>query len=270
MTIYTCKSEWEAMLTCIYEAWASGKGHNNIRLELEPVGQYSFFDEYIHVEADSEKAAKVVDSVNRKISPRFYGELAYTSMACEPDILDNIYRMMILGFAYGESALDRVQYKDVFRHKDIAKRVGREANHFLEFLRFHELSNVEPTAINTFTAADPLNARASIFVAHIEPKSRIVPALANHFSDRMPSEHWMIIDDVHLEAVVHPKNQSFFFRKLSQNELDELIKTENANDEFTDLWRAFFNSIAIEQRRNPKCQNNLFPIWTRKHAVEFL
>ena len=72
MTIYSCEHEWEAMLTCIYDAWASKKGQQNIRLELEPIEQYTLFDEYIHVDADHEKAIKVMDAVNRKISPLFF------------------------------------------------------------------------------------------------------------------------------------------------------------------------------------------------------
>lgn len=251
MTIYTCVPEWEAMLTCIYEAWKSGKGHENIMLLLEPVEQLTLFDEYIHVDASPEKAEKVADAVIRKISLQFYENLAYTSMAYEEEVLDNIYRVMILGFAYGPNVIDMVQYKDIMRNCQIRKRVGTEANHFREFIRFHAIGN-------------------SVFVAHIEPKSRILPALGPDFLDRMPSEHWVIVDDVHSEAVIHPKDRPFFFRTLSKEELNELKQTEEQNDEYTGLWKTFFNSIAIEQRKNPKCQRNLFPVWTRKHAVEFM
>ena len=72
MYIFTCEPHLEAMLTCIYDAWASGKGHKNIRLQLEPVEQLTLFDEYIHVDPDPEKAVKVIRSVKQKISPRFY------------------------------------------------------------------------------------------------------------------------------------------------------------------------------------------------------
>ena len=36
MTIYTCENTFEAMMTCIYDAWASKEGHQNIRLKAEP------------------------------------------------------------------------------------------------------------------------------------------------------------------------------------------------------------------------------------------
>ena len=72
MYIFTCEHKWEAMLTCIYDAWASKKGHANIKLMLEPVEQYSLFDTYTHVDADAKKAESVMRSVKNKISLRLY------------------------------------------------------------------------------------------------------------------------------------------------------------------------------------------------------
>ena len=47
------------MLTCIYEAFNSGMGHKNIKLMLEPIREYTLFDEYVHVNGDVDKAEKV-------------------------------------------------------------------------------------------------------------------------------------------------------------------------------------------------------------------
>ena len=75
------------MLTCIYEASASKRGHTNIKLVLEPIEQYSLLDQYIHVDADLKKAECVMKSIREKISPQVYRELAYASMAYEEEIL---------------------------------------------------------------------------------------------------------------------------------------------------------------------------------------
>lgn len=249
MRIYTCLPEWEAMLTCIYEAWSSGLGHNNIRLLTEPVEQETLFDEYIHVDADEAKANKVIDSVNLKISSEFYREMAFTSLACERDIPDNIYRMMILGFAYGPRVLEMLQYKDVIRNREIKCRVLREAERFQECIRFHQVGNV--------------------YVAHIEPKSRVAYYLGPVFQDRMPSENFVIIDDVHRDAVFHQTDNDYFMRKLTEDEIEQSVRTEAANDAFTDLWKVFFNSVAIKERNNPRCQLSHSPLWARKHIVEF-
>lgn len=249
MTIFTCAPEWDAMLSCIYEASKSGLGHKNIKLMLEPLGQWSFLDKYIHVDADFEKARKVSDSIIRTISYRFYLELAYTAMAYEEDALDNIYHVLLLGYKFGENVLSMVQYRDIIRNREIRTRVVKEAERFREFLRFHQVGDV--------------------YVAHFEPKSRVVSYLGPLFQDRMPSENFIIIDDIHKEAVVHRRDEKFYIWKMSDEEFVRMLKTEEENDEYTDLWKAFFESIAIKERANKKCQDNLFPIWTRKHVVEF-
>ena len=251
MFVYSCKHVWEDMLTCIYEAWSSGHGHQNIALVFDGELQYSLLHTYIHVDADAGKAAKVKEAIESRVSKRVYEELTYCSMAYEADVLDVIYRVMILCFAYGAEALEYVQYRDVMRFKAILKRVQHEVNRFQEFSRFHAVGG-------------------NVYVAHIEPKSRLVVALGPIFTDRMPSEHWMVIDDVHKEAVIHPKDAPFYLKQLSKEEYARLLKTEEHNDVYNDLWQVFFDSIAIEQRRNEKCQTNLFPLWARKHAVEFM
>ena len=38
MTVFTCEDNFDAMMTCVYEAWASRLGHSNIKLKTEPLG----------------------------------------------------------------------------------------------------------------------------------------------------------------------------------------------------------------------------------------
>lgn len=249
MTIYTCAPNWDAMLTCIYEAFESRLGHNNLMLMLEPVKEYTLFDEYIHIDTDINKAAKVSAAINNKISPYVYHQLLTASMAYEEDVLDNIYHVLILGFKYGGDVLNMLQYRDIMRNYEIRKRVSREACRFQEIVRFHQLND--------------------LYICHIEPKSRIASYLGPIFADRMPSENFMIIDDIHLEAVVHPKDQDYYMQILTKDELTALLNTEQINDKYTDLWKIFFDTIAIKERTNPTCQNTHFPKWARIHAVEF-
>lgn len=251
MTIFSCEKEWAAMLTCIYDAWASKIGHKNIRLVFEPIAQQNLFDTYIHVEADPKKAESVMDAVVQRISRDFYDAIAFCSASYEEDVMDVIYRMLLLGFKFGPSVRDMRQYREVCRFEELSRKVRNESHHFREFIRFHEI-------------------RPDVYVAHIEPKSRIVGSLGAPFQDRMPSLDFMIVDDVHREAVIHEKNKPFYMRILTEEELARLLETEEMNDEYTDLWKVFFETIAIKERTNPTCQNNLFPIWKRKHAVEFL
>ena len=158
---------------------------------------------------------------------------------------------------------------------EIRRAVGNEIHHFREFARFNSIDN-------------------KVYVCHLEPKHDVIYQVAEHFADRMPDEYFMILDDNRKYAVIHPgkhysgqqadrereiseqnrymkeKAQKMYLRELSDEEIKTLRRTELLKDEYTELWKTFFHTIGIEQRKNPTCQRNLMPIWKRKHAVEFM
>lgn len=251
MTVFTCEDTFEAMMTCIYDAWAARLGHGNVRLQTEPVLQQELFCEYIYIEGDAQKAEKVVRSVRRKISELAYRRIYLAAMSFEDDRLDAIYRFLVLGFAFGADVLERMSEPAVMRIWELSRKAGNEANFFREFTRFTSLDG-------------------KIYAAHIEPKCNITAITAEHFADRMPSENWLLIDDNRRIAAVHPKDQPFYMTQLSEDEMQRLSATEAQKDEYTELWKEFFRTIGIAARKNPRCQQNLMPLWYRKHVTEFM
>ena len=69
LKVFTCESEWDAMLSCIYDAYSSGLGHKNIRLMTEPVGQMNLFDDYIHITPIEKCGREVFGTINWSIYP---------------------------------------------------------------------------------------------------------------------------------------------------------------------------------------------------------
>ena len=132
---------------------------------------------------------------------------------------------------------------------ELDRKVMNEAHLFREFLRFSEIDHV--------------------LISHIEPKCDVLTILAPQFTDRMPSENWMIIDDNRKTAVVHPCDHDYYMTTLSEDELNRL-KTSEISDLYTDLWKVFFETIGVEARKNPRCQRTMMPLWYRKHMTEFL
>lgn len=251
MTIYTCNDTLEAMMTCIFDAWAGKLGHKNIRLELEPVFQQEMFCDYIHIGADAEKAEKVIRSIQKKISFEAWQQVYMAAMSFEAGRLDAIYRFLLMGFAHGRKVTDMLAAEPVMELLRLKRKVGNEMHFFREFTRFTSLDG-------------------KVYVSHIEPKCNVVAMVAEHFADRMPSEYWMIIDDNRRIAAVHPKDQPFYMTELTDEETEALAETEHRRDIYTDLWKEFFKSIGIEARKNPGCQRNMMPLWYRRHATEFM
>lgn len=252
MKIYTCQDRLTDIMTCIYDAWSEALkvGHNQIQLKKEPVYQQTMFDEYIHVDGDSSKAEKVIRSIRRDISDTAYLNVYYASLSADENALQAIYDFLRVGFTVGSHVLEQYTNPYVMKLLEIRRRVSNEAHHFREFARFQSLNS-------------------RVYVCHLEPKNDVIMLVGTHFADRMPSEHWMIIDDTRKTACVHVKDGENYLRYLTDKEFETLRLTESYEDEYTDMWKTFFHTISIKQRENYICQRNLFPVWKRKHAVEF-
>lgn len=252
MKVFTCGKSYEDMLTCIYDAWsyALGAGHDGVRLMCEPVSQLDMFADYVHVYADDEKSQKVMRSI-RRISDIVYMNVFYALMSCREDALDSVYRYLIVAFREGRRVEQMLILPEVMKVMELRRTVGNEVHRFREFARF--------TAIDR-----------RVYVCHIEPKNNVLIPVAEHFADRMMSEHWMIMDDNRRIVAVHPRDEDMYIRVLTDSEAEVLSRAEEMRDEYTDMWKSFFETIGIDQRRNPECQRNMFPIWSRKHVTEFM
>ena len=251
MTVFTCGESFESMMTCIYDAWSAGLGHGNVRLEREPVMQQELFCDYRHVDADEGKADKVSRSIRNKISWEAWRQVFMAAHSDQPDRLDAVYRFLILGFHVGRKVTSMLTEACVMRILELGRRTGNEMHFFREFTRFTSLND-------------------RVFAAHIEPKCNIIAMTAEHFADRMPSEHWIMIDDGRQLAVIHPADGEMYLRYLTREEFQRLRETEKVRDDFTALWEEFFRTTAIRDRENPLCQRQMMPLRYRKHVTEFL
>jgi len=250
MTIFTCEDNFESMMTCIYDAWSARLGHSNVRLETEPILQTEMFCEYIHVDADSQKVAKIIHAIQQKISFTAYQTVFSAASSFRENKLDCIYRFLILGFHYGASILNMLQEPAVTAIFELNRKVNNEACFFKEFSRFSAIGD-------------------NSLVCHIEPKCNILTFIAPHFADRMPSENWIIIDDARHTAVVQPADEDFYLTSLSDDEFNTFLQSKQQPDEFIDLWKGFFKSIAIKERESYRRQRTMMPLWYRKNVTEF-
>ena len=250
MTIFTCEDNFEAMMTCVYDAWSARLGHDNVHLETEPILQTRLFCEYVHVDADPKKVAKIVHAIKDKISFTAYQTVFSAAMSFRADKLDRIYRFLVLGFHYGNKILNMLQEPAVNAIFELNRKVNNEACFFKEFSRFAAIGD-------------------NSLVSHIEPKCNILTFIAPHFADRMPSENWIIIDDTRHLAVVQPANEDFYLTPLSDEEFDTFLQTKQQPDEFIDLWKGFFKSVSIKERESYHRQRTMMPLWYRKNATEF-
>ncbi len=251
MTIFVCDNTLEGVLTGIYDAWASKIKHEYLKIEVGPIGQQELFADYIYSKASSHKAEKVMTSIEKKISPFVYRKCIYCALSDRKDRADIIYRFLLLGFTVGRKITEHLKEPYVMNLFEVSRKVGNEIHYYHEFLRFHRLNQ-------------------GIYLSHISPKSDVLWYVGEHFADRMPSEYFMIVDDTRKKALVHPKERQYYFRDLTDQEFEILVEFEKEKDRYTNLWKTFFETIAIKERTNPICQRNHLPLHYRENLVEFM
>ncbi len=248
MYVFICQDSLEGIFSGVYDACASRLGHRNIRLITgEPVN-YELFSEYIYVTPSEEKTRKVIRTITSRFGMQFYESICQAAMSGQQhkngkmDKADAIYETILLALADGDGQKVLLSLGEpcVYRIFELCRSTNREACHHLEFLRFGELEN-------------------GVLFATIHPKDYILPYLAEHFTDRLPTDNFMIYDVTHQTVAVHAASKDYMLADAADLDLDKLKRYSEDELEYRRLWLAFFDHIAIEARKNPRLQMQLIP-----------
>ena len=222
--------------------------HEDIHVVCHEPDNYQLFYEYIHVETSTEKSDKVARTIQCRLGSEFYDAILNAILSIVPakkndlDKADAIYHTLVLGLntAAGARAIHDLSNPYVHRLFTLSRATANEAHHLLGFLRFSELEN-------------------GVLFSTIHPKNNALPILAEHFTDRLPQENFMIYDENRQLAAVHAAGKNFMLVDASGIDQDPLKRTSEKESAYRKLWLAFFDQIAIQARINPKLQAQNIP-----------
>lgn len=252
MTVFVCEDSLDGILTGVYDAWDSRLGHSGVRLKTADTDTYELFCEYREVATDMEKAEKVLRTVLRRMGEEAREAICYACACPNPDKADAIYRLIARGLSMedGTKAVHYLQDPSIALVMKLRQKAWHEAHRMLGFLRFEELPG-------------------GVLYARMEPPYAVLPLIAPHFADRFRQENWIIHDLKRGLLALHPAGGWWVLtddRELNQKFLTGRSERE---EEFQALWKTFCQTIAIEERRNPRCQQTLLPLRFRPHMNEF-
>jgi len=252
--IYLCDDNIDGIFTAIYLAWSSRYGHSNIKIEEKYEGSkfanIELFAEYIVVDTDYFLSKKVADSIRNKISEEAYEMVCRVALSYYEGKADLIYRFLILAFAVGPTITEHLSNEIVNTMFRLDRNVSREVHHLLGFIRFSQHAD-------------------GLLISVIRPKNNVLTLVTPHFADRLSQERFMIYDENRKQASIHIPGRKWILAqvpKLDQEKLDEI---SGIDDEYSNLWKSFFKSIAIKERTNPKLQRNNLPLRYRSYMTEF-
>lgn len=250
-TVYMCENSVEGILSGVYTAWTSRKGHENVKLELMGNEQtMELFCQYEEVPVNDGNVDKVVKAIRNKISEEAYRMVYKAALSRERDRGDKIYRFLIYGFHFGGGVVHMLQVQEVYDIFQMCRYIDHETHLLTGFVRFVEMEG-------------------DLLVSRIGPKNDVLVLLAPHFMDRMSGENWVLYDENRKKAVLHPAMRPWFLVDLISSEWEERMKKASDEDEYEALFQHFRNSISIKERTNPVCQRNHMPLRYRAYMPEF-
>ncbi len=252
--VYLCDNSIDGIFTAIFQAWSSRYGHANIKIEEKceenSYANIELFSEYLTVDTDMELAYKVSSSIKSKISEEAYEMVCRVALSDYQGKADLIYRFLILGFSVGSSITENLSNEVVNKMFRINRNVSREAYHFIEFIRFSEQENGLLTSV-------------------IHPQSNVLTLVVPHFADRFPMEKFLIYDENRKLAAVHVSGSDWFIAEVANILQKDMDRVSFFEDDYRDLWKIFYNNIAVKERINLKLQRNNLPLRFRKDMTEF-
>lgn len=251
MYVLICENSIDGIFSGIYRAYASRYGHNNIRLTTaDLIESFELFCEYEEVPVDLENSRKVADTLRSRLGQDTYLEICQAISAYETQReqqknmskAEAVYKTVVLGLSMeqGAKVLNYLGNPYVNRVFQLARSSGNEAHHLLGFLRFSELEN------------------GTLF-SRIHPKNNVLSILADHFTDRLPMENFIIYDENRKTAALHKKGSGYLLAEVPDADEDFMNRFSDKELEYRSLWLEFFHSIAIEARKNPKLQSQNIP-----------
>lgn len=246
MLVYIYDGSFEGLLTVIHEVYHCKRIPD--RIESYDNMQIGLLDEQINVTTDNIKSDKVYTSIIEKISEEAL-ENAYhvfLSNETEKDLL--IYLYLRLGWKLGNKLNLDLSNDTVLRVEKISTRVAFEVHRLMGFVRFKVVDGEQ-----------------RVYYSVIEPDNNILELLAPHFAERYSDQNWVIHDKKRKKAAVYNRDTW----TILSNVPEIYLMFSDEEKHYSELWRKFFKTIAIDIRKNPKLQKNLMPVRYWKHLVEF-
>jgi len=241
--VFLYDGSFEGLLTCIFEAFYKKPG--SVFISKKDTYCPNFLEQPVIVETDMEKFQRVYSSIPKKISKQA-GEIVYRVWLSDDDKAENlIYYFLKLGYKMGGRVCDYIQDPYINEIMVLNRKVGFEAHRFLGLLRFQEI-------------------KEGIFYAGYEPDHNITVLIAPHFAKRLANQPFIIHDKKRDICAVYDGTELLMTDKVP-NIPSDVTTTE---DEFASLWRTFFKTIAIKERRNLRTQANFMPRRYWKNLTE--
>ncbi len=205
----------------------------------------NFLEQTLTIHTDIEKAKRVFIGIEKNIGYTTLYHTYYAFLSEEKNKEMYLLKYLCDGFSMGPKINHRLTLSYVLHVMNMKKRVFGECHRLKGLVRFQEVQQ-------------------NLYYASIHPDNCIIEPLGHHFINRFPTQNF----------ILHDKNRNicFLFNQNDYQIVDSThLKIPDISEEeqkYQELWKLFFHTIAIPERKNTKCQKQYMPKKYWKDLIE--
>ena len=252
MRVFVHDGSFDGVLAAVFDAYSRRAFPDMLLRKGEALPL--FCDDVCEVHADEAKADRVWRALQKKLSPSSLASLVMCWFSEQPGSAEWIFRYVCKVMDSSMSIEGNWADKDVRTVLQWGKKVASERERLLQFLRFQKMAD-------------------GVFFAAVEPLYNVLPLAVSHFRDRFSDQAWLVYDVRRgygfyydrkaVEEVSFPEPP----KGLRGGWLDPSLAAEDERL-FQDLWKTYFQSVAIKERKNARLQKQNMPVRFWKYLVE--
>lgn len=225
---------WDGLLSAVFDVFA----YKLVPVAVEHSATYqaALFAATHEVATTADKVSRVQQALKKKIGARAYAELYYVYLSELPDAALLVVRTASFYFRVPSEQVANLAVDEVLRVRQLARIVSRERHRMNAFVRFKLLSD-------------------GLYVALIEPDYNVLPVIASHFEKRYADQRWLIYDVKRSYGIYYDLSsvtEITFESSAQPNTQTVSLSLAESEDAYDELWRRYFKSVNILERKNTK------------------
>lgn len=243
---------FEGLLTAVFEVYERKLGAVSVSSPREDTSLGLFGS--LEVQADGQKAARVLEGLRKKLSPGAIKNLYWCFLSEIPGIEDQVLAFVRYSFSSKQPIEEDFGHPAVISIAQAARMVGREKHRFEAFVRFSE-------------------GEGHLFYATIDPDHNVLPLIVPHFKRRYAAQDWLIYDTkrrygMHYSSAGESVSEVQISFRPAEAKAAGALTFDAQEAHYQSLWKHYFTHTNIPARKNMKLHLQHMPRRYWKYLVE--
>lgn len=241
---YVFDGSFTGLLCCIFRAYEYKDRW--VRVTAIQHDQPHLFEEKIQIVSDEQKAKRVWAGMAKKTNRAFLKQCYAVYLSEQDKAFQHLFNAARYVLDQPIAVYDNFSQPDILALAQWAKQVGREKHRMEAFVRFKKTAE-------------------GIYFAVVNPDFNVLPLIAPHFKARYADQQWLIYDDIRQYGIfydLHTVHEIALNSQLQQSSVDYFSASITLHHEealYDQLWKDYFRSATIVERKNMKLHIQLVP-----------